>query len=256
MQTRALVASGAVSGLEVTGEILAPVDVAVTCVNTSDCPPGGACIGGECLACATPTAKAIGSRYLEITPNPGPDPVGILITGIDPEVACVSGHVDDNGLLGGAGTIFQPPAAWGNVTARGESLVAGMEYQVQTDCNPAQPGVSLSDPVSVTLWMHGDTNNDLGVTILDIMRGIDGFRSVLHLPVVPCTTDADCATQGPNFRCDTAFSLCLQVRLENVEIRGASTACEPDTVVSILDIVALVDAFRGVPSECLGQCGL
>ncbi len=204
--------------------------------------------------CYPPTVVAVGSRYVAILPEPRVEPVGLLITGVDPEVSCVSGHVDANGLLGGTAPAFQTSATWGTALARGEGLVSGKTYQVQTDCNQAQPGTSLSDPVLVTLWNYGDADNDLSVTILDITSAIDGFRNVLYLPAVSCATDADCATQGPNFICDTGVSLCLQVRPENVDIRGATVTCEPDTVVSILDIVAFVDVFRGTANACTGPC--
>ncbi len=226
----------------------------VGCVTPGNpCPNPGDCneIVGNC-GCQPPVVTAIGPRYMEITPIPGLTPIALHVTSVDPDVSCIAPYVQADGTLDVA-IASAASSDWGTLSVRDANLVSSKTYSVQADCDPANPGTVMSAPAPVTLWQWGDTNNDGSITILDITRGIDGFRSVFHLPAVLCLADADCAAVGPNFKCDTAAGLCAQLRLENVDHLGPS-GCGPETVISILDIVWIVDSFRAVPHNCLGTC--
>ena len=247
-QTRTKIAGGVTPGEDVLGSLGAPQAVFVDCTIDADCPVG-ICLGGTCGTAPPPTLEAVGPRYIEVTPQDMAGDIAILVTGVDPEVACLSQYVRDDGRLADA-PYFQPPgpAGWGTVNVRGEKLVSGFTYNVQIDVDPQNPGISLSQPVAVTLWGFGDVDNVGGVDIIDITRIIDGFQAAWN-SVTPCTTDADCSTVRPNFECDTSAGFCVWITVENVDIKGSST-CLPERVIDIIDITVDIDAFSGQPDVC------
>lgn len=270
--TRTFVVSGSTTGHDVTGSLGIPAEVEVACVDGSDCPMG-ICENGVCVSCPPPEIVTLGSRYIGVTPQPGPAEVAILVEGVDAEVSCVSGYVqfdewiydgDDTGkvILGEppyylpVGQPGTPPSVdgWGTVPVRGAGLVGGMTYSVQADCDPQNPGVSLSEPVTATLWHFGDTNNTPTypyVEILDAVRVLDGFRGMFHITIPSvCNTDQDCEMVPPHRLCDLDVHKCRWIYREEVDLYGGGT-CAPNRVIEIVDAVYSLDGFRGMADWCV-----
>ena len=138
-------------------------------------------------------------------------------------------------------------------------------YAVQTDCDPDNPGTSLSEPVEVTLRRYGDVGGGHGpdgiVDFIDITMIVDGFRNVWGTPVC-CTTNADCAAFGPLSFCNTDWPGCqnpvtpgrCQSAYVNVDLATAPPSCVPNAIVDFIDIASAVDAFRNVPIACTAVC--
>ncbi len=235
-----------------------------TCDASFLCQPGtNPCVGQACLEandicvavpCDPPLVKTIGPRYLEVTPGVGPAEVALLVTGAEPAVACVTGWVRADGVLG-LSAESRPPAGvggWNTISVRGAELVSGRAYSVRTDCDPANPGNLLSEPTTVTLWPFADVDNFNGVSIIDVTRILDGFSAVFNGSQA-CGSDANCAAVFPNFTCDTSANRCVRIRRENVDIT-APAGCLPDGVIDILDVTTALDAFRGRPDSCSITC--
>ncbi len=251
-QTRTLVASGSSTGEDITGSLGPPAQVVIECLSDSDCPLG-ACDNGECLDCLPPMVETAGPRYLYVTPQTGPPQVALFVSGVGPDVACKSGYVHSDGVLG-PDPEFLPPATWGTVAARSADMISGKTYDVRTDCDPGNPGANLSEPTTATLWDFGDVDNDADTSILDAVRILDGFRGNFH--TIPCTTNVDCMAPTPvppYFQCDQAAGRCLFTKFENVDLMG-DLACLPNRDVSILDVMYSLDAFKGRPDPCDIPC--
>lgn len=200
------VSDGLVPGLVVTGTLGPPAEVTV-------------------VDCAAPTANAIGSRYLEVTPGPALNPVALMVEGdtSDPDVGCVSMYVQPDGSLAES-PAFQTPDDWGTLTVTGPQIRPATEYRVVTDC---QAGLSTSTAATamVRTWAWGDTNGSgSDVTFSDVLRIVDGSNGV--------------------FAGDT--------RLENVDLMP----CEPDGIIDDLDISAGQAAQDGEPFPCKTVCVL
>lgn len=234
-------------------------------------------------SCDPPTVVAEGSRYMAVTPAEGPDAVAIRVSGHpdDPDVSCVVGYAQSDGRVLEAGVgqaaegfaFYQPPGTggWNTAHLRGEGLIGAPSatdvntYIVQTDCDPGNPGINLSDPVSVTLWRYGDVGGVFGpddtVDFVDITMVVDGFRNTWGTPKC-CFTDPECSVFGPLSICNTVWDGCqspvetpgrCQSSYVNVDLKGGF-GCTPDTVVDFVDITAVVDAFRNVPDSCSALC--
>jgi hypothetical protein len=198
--------------------------------------------------CDPPTARALGSRYIGVTPAPGTDPVAIRITGnpSDSSVSCVlqyarpscflgsnnsnacttdadcpSGTCQNwNGLLGDT-PVYLTPAQWnGEVKVRGYDIQPNKSYRVRADCG----GGLLSDHVTVTTWIWGDALGNGQRSFADISATVDAFRGVF-----------------------SEF-----ITTEGTDIFGAN--CIPQRLVNFQDVSGVVDAFRGVPFECAPPC--
>lgn len=206
----------------------------------------------EASDCRAPTVTALGPRYLGVTPAAGAVPVGLKVTGVEADVACVTGWVQRDGRVS-ATPFFQLPSAWGTASVRGADLVSNRTYQVETSCNSATPDLSLSLPSSATLWARGDVDDNNVVDISDIVRVLDGFRQVLD-SLTPCVSGAgDCAQEAPNFVCNVLTGSCKRVTLENVDLIGGG-GCAPDTVIDIVDIVQVLSAFASLTDQCPPPC--
>jgi hypothetical protein len=224
---------------------------------------------------------AEGPRYLAVTPAGGPDEVAIRVTGTHPDVSCIAGYAQADGRVldasgGGAPedfAVYLPPGptGWDTVHIRGENIVGAdsasvqYTYEVQTDCDPGNPGASLSDPVSVVMPRFGDVGGIVGpdgtVDFVDITMIVDGFRNVWGTPIC-CSDDGPCDVMGPLSFCNTAWEGCAspvvtpgrcQSAYVNLDLKGGF-GCLPDTVVDFVDITAAVDAFRNVPEPCSNVC--
>lgn len=236
------VISGTSFAVAVTGTLGAPAEISI-------------------LDCEPPSVVVDSSRYLNIIPPPGPDPVAIQVVGISSGVSCVSKFVQNNGTLGN-NPIYKTPAEWQGamtdaindptdptVHARGDELVAGETYSVRLDCNAASPGTDVSSDVQVTLWLFGDTDNNLDRNITDVLKILSGFSGVFH--TLSCVNDADCALVDPFFFCDQGA--CLWLTRENVDIIGIE-ACGSDRDISIRDALSSLNAFQGIADSCTIFC--
>jgi len=199
--------------------------------------------------CDPPTVSAVGSRYISITPPAGTQQVALLVEGSlsDADVSCVSMYVNtvcrggttpgaacqSDGQCGG-GTCnngklsdtpqYRLPSAWGTITVSAVEIEPSTTYEVRTDCG-AVPGDLVSNAVSATTWVWGDTTNSAGVNFADITKTVDAFRE----------------TPG--------------ITIESTDLSGPS--CNPQYVVNFADITANVDAFRGVlyrTVQCPAPC--
>jgi len=235
----------------------------------------------EVSACDPPTAVAEGPRYIAVTPAEGPLNVAIRVTGTHPDVDCVVGYAQADGrvLEAGAGgqpedfAVFRPPGpgGWDTVHVRGEGLIGAQNnvdprtYDVQADCDPANPGTNLSDPVSVSLPRFGDVGGVVGpdgaVDFIDITMVVDGFRNVWGTPVC-CSDDGPCGIMGPLSFCNTTWEGCASPEVTpgrcqsdyvNLDLRGGF-GCVPDKEVDFVDITAAVDSFRSIPEPCAVVC--
>ena len=204
------------------------------------------------MACQPPIVAAEGPRYLTITPQAWAVSVALLVSGVDSEVSCMEGFVQEDGTLGSHPFYLPPgPDGWRRIRVRDGDLVAGMTYRIQTDCDASSPGTEVSAPVDATLWRMGDVDNDHGVDVFDMVRVLDGFRGEFRR--VPCLTDVDCGAVPPHFSCDREINRCVWVTMQNVDMVG-SVGCTPDGVVTIIDLTATVAAFQGQPDLCPGPC--
>lgn len=185
INTRSKVLNGDAAGDDIRGSLGVPVAVEILCTAGEQC-PFGICTDGVCASCLPPAVVATGPRYMEVTPAEGTGEVAIYVEGVSPQVACVAGHLNINGVLSDFTTYRAPgPGGWGTMEARGMRLIGGQTYNVYADCDAANPGVNLSTPTPVTLWKGGDADNSGSVDIGDAVRGVDGFRGRFHLSPPP-----------------------------------------------------------------------
>lgn len=254
LETRTRVNSGDTPGLDITGSLGQPALVEVECVLDSEC-PFNRCIDGVCPPCPTPEVEVQGCRYISVTPQEGVAETGILVTGVSPDVSCVSAYVlaDQNNRLAVSRADFQPPGpqGWGTVQVHSDRIFGSQTYNIFADCDSSSPGTSLSEPVTVTMSRPGDADFNDVVDILDVTRGLDGFRAVYH--TLACETDGDCWQVRPFYTCDTDMGMCNWIRLEHVDIIG-DMGCTPDRIVSILDVMLDLDYFRSLPRPCPDVC--
>ncbi|MGB0715479.1 MAG: matrixin family metalloprotease [Phycisphaerae bacterium] len=142
--------------------------------------------------CIPPAATNQGSRTIEITPV-GAAPQALLVTGSsDPDVACVSLYVQADGTLGPV-PVFQTPAEWGTINARGVEIIPDESYNVQAECNS-----SISPPVSVSMWSFGDLDNNGLANLADTFLAVQAFQGDFS-NVTPGAADVDpCTPNGIN----------------------------------------------------------
>lgn len=202
--TRTLVASGDAPGEDITGTLGPPAEVTLT-------------------GCPRPTAVAIGSRYLAVTPAPAANQVALVVTGEigDPAIACVSLFVQTDGTLD-LSPIFRTPDEWGTVHVTDLKIIPSARYHVQAACAQGQQIQSVSSPASATTWMWGDVNSNSTVDIDDVTLVLNGSKGI--------------------FSGDTI--------LENLDL----APCLPDRQIDALDVEDVLDASVGVPYPCAEPC--
>lgn len=218
--------------------------------------PAAPCGGGQscdevlnhCFstACATPSAVVDGCRYIGVTPAAGVDPVGINLAplcNVDQVRYVTTPTVADNfaeASSNPAAAAFRTPAEWaGSVHVMGTDVIPNTAYAAWANCGSVAAPV-FSQAVNVTTakfgdaagqfvdgaWMPPDGSVDVSTDILAILDRFVGQ------PFGP-----------PKYRVDIV----------------ASNACKPDQIVDILDLVAALDGFRGIPyvssTRCASPCG-
>ncbi len=241
--------------------------------NGNPCPDPATCIEStdSCGGCFEPTVTTAGCRYLNVTPAAqGSTPVALLVTGDcgDPNIACVYRYVQskcnggsNNGLncntdadcpktcVGGpsagmsctslancplgtacsgfcdAGTLGPTPyyklsSQWGTAKVRGAQVRPGSTYTVHTECNIGG-GPVLSSNASATTWRWGETDGNGVLNALDISAVVSRFKN------------------SPG-----------AIPFEQANV----WACTPDFNIDALDIVNVVDAFKGFAFSCVISC--
>ena len=160
---------------------------------------------------ALPSVTAEGSRYLAVTPAPDTGPVALRVT--SPHFPCLVKYITRvEGVARLVDTpVFAPPSEWGTIYLADWTVVPGTTYQVQAVLEDAK--LSLAASASTPAW--GDLQPPWGdLSLSDAMRVVDGFGQVPGAPP-----------------------------LEQIDLHPAV----PDGVVDFDDIVAAVDAYRGLP---------
>lgn len=122
--------------------------------------------------------------------------------------ACMAKYVDAGGALVDE-PFYQLPEDWGTVHVTGVQIVPSTTFNVQVDC-----GAELSAIAAATTWAWADGNDDGQIDIDDILCRLDGFAG--------------------------SFSACA---LQAADVSGA----DPNRLVDLADIVAVTDAFVGLP---------
>ena len=216
-------------------------------------PCGGPCdeIDDRCL-CEAPIALAVGTRYLNILPQPAESgPQAIVVTpacGGPPKYVGtphnggprfngnVAKLVDDPNLAA-----FLTPADWGNLFVKGVDIVSATTYIVQGDCGSlGTPGLSDSTSTTTTVW--GDTVGEFTtlwtppdgqVDILDVVASLEGFSNLATSPSM--------------------------ARIDLIANGTTGLECLPDEVITIQDIILTLDGFAGmtyaVSTHCSTPCG-
>ena len=170
-----------------------------------------------------------GPRYLGVTPRPGSTPVALLVTGVNPEVSCVSLYVQVDGRLGPNPVYRLPsgPGGWDTAHVRGQEIAPSRTYAVQAQCDMGGGTIGLSTPATGTTWQWADSDNSGGlVTIGDVVLIMDGFRQRWH-----------------------------RITLYAVDLWGTTmNPCVPQLVIDMWDATAGMNAFRRVPYTCGDPC--
>lgn len=172
---------------------------------------------------------AVGGRYLEVTPSNvaglGPDSFALRVAGKFTGSFCFGGlFLQSDGTLGPSCPEFTA-AQWGTVLVHGEGIaptvcsdgliMLSYQFEIITNTSSGCPGTSkapsLGNPVN--MWYWGDCDNSGAVDVTDI-------AGVMN------------ASLGD-------FSICT--------LHGADVApCDPNGVVNMQDIDAVIAAFNGV----------
>ncbi len=166
--------------------------------------------------CELPDTHAIGSRYIEITPALGDDPLALRIT--SPALTCLSKFVWPDGTLSD-NPFYLLPIEWHYVRAHGREIIPGTEYFVTAIF---QTGPNSPPAVVVTL-PFGEVDGNNTQNFLDVSAVVSRFK--------------DASTAPPLHRADLH-------------------PCAVNGLVNFLDISMDVAAFRGTPyaSLCPAIC--
>lgn len=202
LYSRTRVLSSLVPGLEITGELGDPAVVLVS---------------------ADPNAwvRAVGPRYLKVTPQATAPCVALSVTGdgCDDAVSCVAGFVQPDGRVGPT-AFCQSSAQWGEVFVRGTSVMPGKRYVVRAECEPVGMD-GCGDAASAVTFLWGDTNNTGFVDIDDILCVVRAFGG----DFATCSREA-----------------------------GDLMSCLPNRTVDLDDLLNVLYAFQGLAMPCVGPC--
>jgi len=137
-------------------------------------------------------------------------------------VSCLPRYINATGMLVDT-PVFQSSASWGTIQVGDEEMIPSTSYDVRSDVRlPAEP-VNLSVPATAATWLWGDSNNNAGVNIFDIICILEGFQA--------------------------NFSICT---LYGDDLMGTV----PNRAINIFDITAVLDAFGGTPYPDADPCAL
>lgn len=149
------------------------------------------------------------------------------VTGVDPEVTCVSLWVQDDGTLG-PDPVFKRPGGvngWQIAHVRGFEVLPSTTYTVEVQCETGA-GLAFSAPANATTWLWADSDNSgPPIDIRDILLILEGFQGVFE---------------------EASFFA--------VDIWGDIDPCVPQRRIDIGDALRAVDAFSGFPYPCSIPC--
>ncbi len=198
------------------------------CDDEDVCTSGDACQTGVCVGIAIPEApivEGVGSRRIEVTPQPPGTPAPVALRLTSPDWTCLDLYISPAGTLVDD-PVYQVPDDWGTILVLDPDIVPSSTYVVVAEC-----GIYVSDPGSGSTALWGDIVGDfIGgawtppngvVDFNDITATIDGFR---HVPYAP---SEDLTDVHP---------------------------CNPEGVIDFMDIRWIVDAFIGDPYPCAIPC--
>ncbi len=235
------------------------------CVSDADCDDGTfcngteRCLGGDCVpgaqpcaagamcdpvlghcvdatACPAPTVLADSSRYLSVTPAPGLDPVGLLVTPLCQPLGAAfinapSGSANLAQLLDPGTALLLTPDEWGGpLHVTGENITPDTDFLVWSVCDLSGEQV-FSPTVTAHTGVWGDVTGSfvdgawsapdgtVAVTS-DIVAILDGFQ---NLPTALPIHRVDLVGLGPGGR-----------------------QCGADGSIDIIDVTAALDGFAGL----------
>lgn len=237
------------------------------------CPVAGACneSNDTCGGCLPPTVTAAGSRYLRvIPPDMGSTPLAISVKGLcgDDEVGCVSRFVQsrcEGGSANGANCVSDANCP---KTCSAESQNAGVSCTTNSQCQfgsctgKCETGTLGSSAFFKTAAQWGTVY----VRGPQIRPGETYLvQSQCNMP--PIQTSAATETITWNWGDVTgdnngdALDIVRLVDAFRGIFGGGTTfqqvnhwACTPDKFIDALDIVSGVDAFRGIDYPCIMTC--
>lgn len=165
--------------------------------------------------CEMPETRAIGSRYIEITPALGDDPLAIRIT--SPTLTCLSLFVQPGGTLS-ANPFYLLPVEWHYVRAQGREIIPGTDYDVTAifQNGPAAP------PAAVVTLPFGEVDGNTTRNFQDVSAVVSRFKGLSTAPpleradIHPCTVNGlvnfqDISMAVSAFKGQSFASLCPAV---------------------------------------------
>ncbi len=147
--------------------------------------------------------------------TPAANPTNQALRVTSPDYACLNKYVQADGSLGGT-AVSQSAAAWATVVVTGPDIVPVSNYSVRAEC-----GAQTSGLVSATTDEWGNTNGVDPVDIGDILCVLDGYNA--------------------------NYAICS---LPSVDL----LPCDPDGVVELADVSAILDAYAGLAFPCAPVC--
>lgn len=194
----------------------------------SPCDDPALCVeANDSCGCQQPMVVAEGPRYIQVTPRPGNTEVALRVTGVDPEVACVSLWVQADGTLG-PDPVFKRPGGvngWQVAHVRGLEVIPSTTYTVEAQCETGV-GLAFSASSNATTWLWADSSNSgAPIDISDVLLIIERFQGVL-----------------------------TNVSLYAVDLWGSFEPCLPQGTIEIADALRAIDAFTGLPFPCDVPC--
>lgn len=139
--------------------------------------------------CEIPDSRAIGSRYIEITPALGDVPLAIRIT--SPTLTCLSCFLSPDGTLSTT-PFYLLPVQWHYVRAHGREIIPATEYFVTA---VFQNGPD-SPPASVTTLPFGEVDGNSTRNFLDVAAVVAGFKGAVTAPPLERTDIHPCTVNG------------------------------------------------------------
>lgn len=166
----------------------------------------------------SPGVEAVGPRYLRVTPPTGLASVALRVESAS--IPCLPKYIDATGHLVDT-PVFQSSAAWGTINVGDRQIIPGTLYDVRADVRAPTDPENLSSAATVATWQWGNVDNTGDVSIFDIVCVLDGFQNVYNA----------CSLYGDD----------LQLAV-------------PDRLIDMWDILAVIDAFQGLPYPDATPC--
>jgi len=185
-----------------------------------------------------PVVSEAGSRYIDVVPADGEDPIALMVTGQNPQaLTCVQLYIQDDdpatsyNEFGSVGPdpVFRTPAEWvggsgdgvihvrweeirpsvcdpaSACTTIGSAVIILSQYVVQAVTSGAA-GALFSDPSTIgETWRWGNTDDDDVVDLTDVNRVVSAFQGQYagqNPPLTPLMADFVGAYAAPYTYCE------------------------------------------------------